>query len=98
MGFSGLAPRLPRAWYQRSLLLALWPLVPLSWLFGLLAGLRRASYRHGVLRSHRLPVPVIVVGNIAVGGSGKTPIALWLADTLRARGHRPGIVLSLIHI
>lgn len=92
MGFSGLAQRLPRAWYQRSLLLALWPLVPLSWLFGLLAGLRRASYRYGVLRSHRLPVPVIVVGNLTVGGSGKTPLVLWLVRCLRACGRRPAII------
>ncbi len=67
-------------------------LLPLSLLFMLIAGLRRALYRVGVLRAERLPVPVIVVGNIAVGGSGKTPVVAWLAETLREAGFRPGIV------
>ena len=69
-----------------------WCLLPLSLFFAFVAGLRRRLFAHGVLKAERLPVPVIVVGNIAVGGSGKTPIALWLADSLRARGYRPGIV------
>ena len=80
----------PGFWQGRGL--AAWCLLPLSLLFAFLAGLRRRLFALGVLKAERLPVPVIVVGNIAVGGSGKTPIALWLADTLRARGHRPGIV------
>lgn len=54
--------------------------------------MRRLAYRQGWLRSERLPVPVIVVGNIAVGGSGKTPVVHWLVERLRAQGHRPGIV------
>ena len=92
MDVFGLAQRLPRVWYEHSLVLALWPLLPLSWLFGLLAGLRRASYRYGVLSSHRLPVPVIVVGNLTVGGSGKTPLVLWLVRCLGACGWRPAII------
>lgn len=80
----------PGFWQGRGA--AAWCLLPLSLLFAFLAGLRRRLFALGVLKAERLPVPVIVVGNIAVGGSGKTPIALWLADTLRARGHRPGIV------
>ncbi len=54
--------------------------------------MRRALYRLGVLRSVRIGVPLIVVGNLVAGGSGKTPLVLWLAEFLRARGHRPGIV------
>ncbi|MCK6388499.1 MAG: tetraacyldisaccharide 4'-kinase [Zoogloea sp.] len=80
----------PGFWQGRGA--AAWCLFPLSLLFAFLAGLRRRLFALGLLKAERLPVPVIVVGNIAVGGSGKTPIALWLADTLRARGHRPGIV------
>ncbi len=67
-------------------------LLPLSWLFRVLAALRRLLYRRGVLRQERVDVPVVVVGNITVGGSGKTPLVLWLAQYLRSRGHAPGII------
>lgn len=67
-------------------------MAPLAGLFSLIAGLRGRLYRSGVLRADRLPVPVIVVGNITAGGTGKTPLTLWLAQTLRAAGWRPGIV------
>ncbi|MBI5331692.1 MAG: tetraacyldisaccharide 4'-kinase [Betaproteobacteria bacterium] len=81
-------------WYSpRPVCLLLHPLlIPLSWLFGLIAAARRLAYRHGLLRSERLPVPVIVVGNLGVGGAGKTPLTLWLARTLSEAGYRPGIV------
>lgn len=80
----------PGFWQHRGVVA--WSLFPLSLVFAFLAGLRRRLFALGWLKSERLPVPVIVVGNIAVGGSGKTPVALWLADQLRAAGHRPGIV------
>lgn len=92
MAASGIAQRLPGWWYQRRLAPPLWPLLPLAWLFGLLVGLRRTFYHYGLLRSHRLPVPVIVVGNLTVGGSGKTPLVLWLVRCLRSSGWRPGII------
>lgn len=69
-----------------------WLLLPLSLLFGLLAAARRLGFRSGLLRSERLPVPVIVVGNLYVGGTGKTPLAIWLVKALQARGYRPGVV------
>ena len=84
------ASRLARLWYTPSPLVL--PLVPLSWLFRLLVALRRIAYRAGVLPSHRLPVPVIVVGNITVGGTGKTPLVIWLVEHLRGLGYRPGVV------
>jgi len=59
---------------------------------GVIVALRRAAYRLGVLRVHRVPVPVIVVGNLIVGGAGKTPLVLWLVQALKRRGYRPGIV------
>jgi tetraacyldisaccharide 4'-kinase len=82
--------RLDHYWYLRSPWLIL--LTPLSLCFRLLVGLRRFAYRRGLLRTHRLPVPVIVVGNITAGGTGKTPLVAWLAGYLSGLGYRPGIV------
>ena len=67
-------------------------LLPLSMAFCALVWLRRTLYRLGVLRSIGFPVPVIVIGNITVGGTGKTPLVIWLTDFLRQAGYRPGIV------
>lgn len=67
-------------------------LLPLSLLFGLVAVLRRGAYRFGILASGHPGVPVIVVGNLAAGGSGKTPFAIWLVQWLAAQGRRPGVV------
>src|SRR5688572_2141155 len=67
-------------------------LYPASLVFGAVTAARRAAYRVGVTPSSKLPVPVIVVGNITVGGTGKTPLVLWLAQFLRLSGHTPGIV------
>ena len=79
--------RLRAAWQQRGpLACALWPL---STLFGALAALqRRAQLRH----VQRLPVPVVVIGNVVAGGAGKTPTTLAVVQHLQARGWRPGIV------
>jgi len=66
--------------------------LPLSLLFCLLVALRRLLYRAHLLPSHKVPVPVIVVGNITVGGTGKTPLVIWLVDLLKAYGYRPGVV------
>jgi tetraacyldisaccharide 4'-kinase len=67
-------------------------LLPVSWLFGLLSALRRFLYRKAVLKSERLPVPVIVVGNVFVGGTGKTPLTIWLVLALQRAGFHPGVV------
>jgi tetraacyldisaccharide 4'-kinase len=82
--------RLDSLWYGShplSLLLA-----PLGAAFAAVAAARRRAYHSGLLRSVKLPVPVIVVGNITVGGTGKTPLVIWLVETLRTMGHRPGVV------
>ena len=79
---------LQRQWFERRRLTpALWLFAPLSGLYAVLARLNRA-----LAKPVRLPVPVVVVGNITVGGAGKTPLTLWLAEQLRARGWHPGVV------
>ena len=70
--------------------LVLWPL---SIIYCVIVMLRRLAYQTGVLQSYSVDLPVIVVGNITVGGTGKTPLVIWLADWLKTRGHHPGIVL-----
>lgn len=65
---------------------------PVALVFRLLAGARRVAFRAGLRRRYRLPVPVIVVGNLTVGGSGKTPLVGHLVAYLAAHGHRPGVV------
>ena len=77
-------------WQRRGPLNTL--LRPLSALYGGVVKLRRSLYRKGYLHEWRSPVPVIVVGNITAGGSGKTPLVSWLAKHLLEQGHRPGIV------
>ncbi len=67
-------------------------LLPLGMLFGIVVAVRRWLYRVGGLHCVRMRVPVIVVGNITVGGTGKTPSVLWLVDCLQEHGYRPGIV------
>jgi tetraacyldisaccharide 4'-kinase len=79
-----------RLWRRRGILA--WLLLPLSLVFFLLTSLRRALYRAGVIAPVRLPVPVVVVGNITAGGAGKTPLTIWLAEELRKRGRHPGVI------
>jgi tetraacyldisaccharide 4'-kinase len=81
---------LQKQWYRLSLWHLL--LLPASWLFWLLSTLRRLCYRLHLLPSYQLPVPVIVIGNISVGGTGKTPLAIWLAERLKQSGYRPAII------
>lgn len=81
---------LQQAWSRRGP--AAWALRPVSWLYGAAVAVRRALYRSGVLRSHRLPVPVIVVGNVIAGGAGKTPVTQAVVRHLQASGWQPGIV------
>ncbi|MFT5587940.1 MAG: tetraacyldisaccharide 4'-kinase [Bradyrhizobium sp.] len=77
-------------WQRRGLSACL--LLPVALLFGALSAVRRFAFRRGWLASYRLPVPVIVVGNVFVGGTGKTPLVLWLVAALRDAGFVPGVI------
>jgi tetraacyldisaccharide 4'-kinase len=81
--------RLTELWYApaRPSLLQ-----PLGWLYAGVMRVRRALYGAGVLRTVRPAAAVVVVGNLTVGGTGKTPLTVWLAAALEARGRRVGIV------
>lgn len=82
--------RLQRVWERDGAVSK--ALRPFAWLFGIGAAARRKLYRHGWCTTHALPVPVIVVGNLIVGGAGKTPAVLAIIALLRAHGWKPGIV------
>lgn len=77
-------------WMGRSLLTAV--TAPASALFGLGVRLRNRAFDSGLIRIQGVPVPVVSVGNLSVGGTGKTPVVRWLVEVLEGRGYRPGIV------
>lgn len=87
---SGLENLLVKTWHEKNGLSFF--LRPFSWLFCFIVIVRRAAYKLRILRSTKLPVPVIVVGNITVGGAGKTPLVIYLAELLKSEGYQPGIV------
>jgi len=78
------------SWYNESKITVF--LKPLSWLYCSIVFIRKNLYRFKVLKSYQLSVPVVIVGNITVGGNGKTPLVIWLADKLKQSGYRPGII------
>ena len=81
---------LRQSWLSRGWLACL--LLPLAWVHGLAVHARRLLYRHGVFKSERFPVAVIVVGNVVAGGAGKTPLVIALATHLLVQGHHVGVV------
>lgn len=82
---------LQHRWYEPNEA-PLWWTRPLAALYGGITAWRRALYRRAWLKAVRMPVPVIVVGNIVAGGAGKTPLTIALVEALRARGFHPGVV------
>lgn len=82
--------KLENSWMERGGLATV--LRPLSWLLCTIVFIRRWCYRLKIFRTTTLPIPVVVVGNITVGGTGKTPLTIWLANYLSRNGYRPGIV------
>ena len=79
-----------RAWQRQAVWL--WLLLPVSWLYGFITLLRRQAYKAGLLSSYRAPIPVMVIGNISVGGSGKTPLIIALVSYLQKKGVKVGVI------
>jgi len=79
-----------KIWYGESSFRML--LLPFTWIYAVVTACRRYLYSSGVLRTYQVFAPVIVVGNITAGGTGKTPITMWLAEQLAERGYKPGII------
>ena len=79
-----------RAWQRKAAWL--WLLLPISWLYGFITMLRRQAYKIGLLSSYRAPIPVMVIGNISVGGSGKTPLIIALVSYLQDQGIKVGVI------
>jgi tetraacyldisaccharide 4'-kinase len=79
-----------RIWYGHSPLV--WIFVPFSWLYQSIIAGKSYLYRSGMLKAQRVAVPVIIIGNITAGGTGKTPLTIWLAKALRQHGFTPGII------
>jgi len=80
-----------RAWERDGV--AVRVMAPLSWLFRGIVALRNALFDLGVLKSQPLALPSVSVGNLSVGGTGKTPVAAWIASELKALGAKPAIVM-----
>lgn len=77
-------------WYSNSVIAYF--LLPFSCLFWLISRIRYVLFKLGILKSYRAPVPVIIVGNLSVGGNGKTPVVVWLVQQLQARGLKCGVI------
>lgn len=79
-----------KIWAGQSWLYIL--LLPLSFLYGMVSLVRKIGYKVGLLRSWKASVPVVVVGNLTAGGNGKTPVVIWLVESLTQQGYRVGVV------
>ena len=79
-----------RAWQRQAIWL--WLLLPVSWLYGFITVLRRQAYKIGLFASYRAPISVMVIGNITVGGSGKTPLIIALVNHLQKQGVKVGVI------
>lgn len=79
-----------KLWYKKNPIR--WLLLPFAIIYYAIIFLRRSLYQYKIFKVHKFPVPVIVIGNITVGGTGKTPLTIWLANYLLTLGFKPGIV------
>lgn len=83
---------LDKLWYQKKLYCAVWLLVPFSWVFEWIVRCRCFLYQHHIFPQFNAKIPLIVVGNLTVGGNGKTPLVLAITEHLQNRGFKVGIV------
>jgi tetraacyldisaccharide 4'-kinase len=90
MGISAMRSWITRLWQTSSIWVYL--LLPLAWLYRAVVAMRRCCYQHGLAKIYTPPVPVIIIGNISVGGTGKTPLVIAIACFLTQRGYKVGIV------
>ena len=79
-----------RVWYSKNTLSLL--LLPISWIYIIIVKIRSVLYRVGIIPISKINVPIIVVGNITAGGTGKTPLVIWLANYFKNKGFLPGII------
>ncbi|WLP93501.1 tetraacyldisaccharide 4'-kinase [Psychrobacter sp. M13] len=85
-----LETKITQAWQRQALWL--WLLLPVSWLYGLIISIRQQAYKLGLAKSYRAPIPIMVIGNITVGGSGKTPLIMALVDYLQQHKVPVGVI------
>lgn len=67
-------------------------LIPFAWLYSLIIMIRRLCYQSGLIAVNQVDAPVIIIGNISVGGTGKTPLVIWLAEYFKKKGFKPGVI------
>ena len=82
--------RIDAYWYSQNPVA--WLLLPVTAIYCLLVFIRRFFYRTGILKSYKLSAPVVIVGNITVGGTGKTPLLIALCELLKSQGYKPGVI------
>ena len=87
---NSLETKITQAWQRQALWL--WLLLPISWLYGLIIAIRQQAYKLGLAKSYRAPIPIMVIGNITVGGSGKTPLIMALVDYLQQHKVPVGVI------
>ena len=81
---------LVKSWYKKSFWLYF--LLPLSWVYQLGLAIRKTLYKYGILKQHQFNIPIIVVGNLTVGGTGKTPLVIALVEYFKKQGLTPGVI------
>jgi tetraacyldisaccharide 4'-kinase len=79
----------PKFWYKKTFLSYFF--LPITWLYLIIIKIRKYIYCN-LLKPKIFPVPIIVVGNLTVGGTGKTPLVIWIANFLKAHGYKPGVI------